>query len=300
MSSDDVVHARSDSPPVGRSPAPRRRRTPTSDVWAGHAILLVYTLIACGPVLIIILNSFKTIPGIFGEPFAPPTAETLSLDGYASVLERANLPSYFLNSAIVTVGAVALVLLLGAMVAHAIVEYRWPAKNLIFLFFIIGILIPIRLGTVSLIRIASGLGLTGTLVGLMLVYTAMSIPMAVFVFRNFFEHVPRELKDAARIDGAGEVQLFWRVLIPVVRPAVGTVAVLAMIPMWNDLWFASILAPYEGTMTLPLGIQVFIGQFTTDWQAVLASLTLAMVPLIALYMIFSRQLVSGLTQGALK
>ena len=89
-------------------------------------------------------------------------------------------------------------------------------------------------------------------------------------------------------------------VVPLIRPAVGTVAVFAMIPMWNDLWFASVLAPGEKTMTVPLGVQVFVGQFTTDWPAVLASLTLAMVPLILLYMLFSRQLINGLTQGAIK
>lgn len=285
--------------PAG-DPSRSGRRLPGSDVWLGHAILLLYTLIAIAPVIVIVMNSFKSVQGIFGSPFTPPTPETFTLDGYASVLERANIASYFLNSAIVTVASVVLVLLLGAMIAHAIVEYRLPGKNLLFLYFILGILIPIRLGTVSLIRVASSLGVTGSLLGLILVYTAMTLPIAVFIFRNFFEQVPKELKGAARIDGAGEWQLFWKVLVPVVRPAIGTVAVFAMIPMWNDLWFASVLAPAESTMTVPLGIQVFVGQFTTDWPAVLASLTMAMVPLILLYIIFSRQLINGLTQGAVK
>ena len=156
------------------------------------------------PVLVIIVNSFKTVKGIFGSPFLPPTVDTFSLKGYTSVLSRSNMVGYFTNSAIVTVVAVLLVLLLGAMVAHAIVEYRLPAKNIVFFYFIIGILIPIRLGTVSLLRIAATLGLTSTLLSLILVYTAMCLPMAVFIFRNFLEHIPRELKDAARIDGAGE------------------------------------------------------------------------------------------------
>jgi raffinose/stachyose/melibiose transport system permease protein len=302
MSSDGPAGAgiaRPATPPPASGPG-RRQRLPSSDVWVGHGILIAYTLVALVPILVIIVNSFKSVQGIFGSPFMPPTVETFSLDGYTSVLERANLVGYFTNSAIVTVVAVLLVLLLGAMVAHAIVEYRLPFKNLIFFFFIIGILIPIRLGTVSLLRVASTLGLTSTLLSLILVYTAMCLPMAVFIFRNFLEHIPRELKDAARIDGAGEIQLFWRVLVPLIRPAVGTVAVFAMIPMWNDLWFASVLAPNERTMTVPLGVQVFVGQFTTDWPAVLASLTLAMVPLILLYMVFSRQLINGLTQGALK
>ena len=266
----------------------------------GHAVLLTYTVIACGPIILIILNSFKTLRGIFNSPFSLPIGDVFSLAGYQSVFKRADMLAYFLHSAAVTVLAVGLVLILGAMVAHAIVEYQLPAKNLVFLYFILGILIPIRLGTVSLIRVVDAFGLTNSLASLVFVYTAMCMPMSVFIFRNFFEHVPQELKDAARIDGANEFQLFARVLVPIIRPGVGTVAVFAMIPMWNDLWFASVLAPSQATETVPLGVQVFIGQYTTDWPAVLASLTLAMVPLIVLYMLFSRQLVRGLTEGALK
>jgi raffinose/stachyose/melibiose transport system permease protein len=280
--------------------ARRRRFSVSRDVVLGHAVLLTYTAVACGPILLIILNSFKTLRGIFDSPFSLPTPDIFSLAGYEEVFKRADMLAYFLHSGVVTVLAVALVLVLGAMVAHAIVEYRLPAKNLVFLYFILGILIPIRLGTVSLIRVVDAFGLTNSLASLVFVYTAMCMPMAVFIFRNFFEHVPQELKDAARIDGANEFQLFWRILVPIIRPGVGTVAVFAMIPMWNDLWFASVLTPSQATETVPLGVQVFIGQYTTNWPAVLASLTLAMVPLIVLYMLFSRQLVRGLTEGALK
>jgi raffinose/stachyose/melibiose transport system permease protein len=111
--------------------------------------------------------------------------------------------------------------------------------------------------------------------------------------------VPKELKQAARIDGAGEYRIFGLVL-PLVRPAVATVAVFTMIPIWNDLWFPLILAPGEATKTVTLGSQMFLGQFVSDWNAVLASLTLAMVPMLLLYILFSRQLIKGLTAGAVK
>jgi raffinose/stachyose/melibiose transport system permease protein len=111
--------------------------------------------------------------------------------------------------------------------------------------------------------------------------------------------VPQDLKDAARIDGMSEYRIFWLIL-PLVRPAVATVAVFTMIPIWNDLWFPLILAPGEATKTLTLGAQAFIGQFISDWNAILASLTLAMVPVLAVYMLVSRNLIRGLTAGALK
>jgi raffinose/stachyose/melibiose transport system permease protein len=116
---------------------------------------------------------------------------------------------------------------------------------------------------------------------------------------NFMKQVPRDLKDAARVDGASEYRIYMMIL-PLVRPAVGTVMVFNMIPIWNDLWFPLILAPSERNKTVTLGAQVFLGQFISDWNAVLASLSLALVPMVVLYIIFSRQLIRGLTAGAVK
>ena len=156
-----------------------------------------------------------------------------------------------------------------------------------------------RLGTVSILRIVVGMGLINSLTALILVYTAMGLPLTIFVLQSFMRSVPQELKQAARIDGAGEYRIFGLVL-PLVRPAVATVAVFTMIPIWNDLWFPLILAPGEATKTVTLGSQMFLGQFVSDWNAVLASLTLAMVPMLLLYILFSRQLIRGLTAGAVK
>jgi raffinose/stachyose/melibiose transport system permease protein len=160
-------------------------------------------------------------------------------------------------------------------------------------------MVPIRLGTVSLLKMMVALGINNTLFALILVYVASGIPLAVFVLTAFFKTIPKELKDAARIDGASEYRVFWLVL-PLVRPALGTVAIFNMIPVWNDLWFPLILAPLESTKTVILGAQVFLGQFISDWNAVLAALTLAVLPILVLYIIFSRQLIRGLTQGAVK
>jgi raffinose/stachyose/melibiose transport system permease protein len=145
----------------------------------------------------------------------------------------------------------------------------------------------------------SSLGLVNTLVALILVYAAQGLPLAVFILQQFMRQVPQDLKDAARIDGMSEYRIFWLIL-PLVRPAVATVAVFTMIPIWNDLWFPLILAPGETTKTLTLGAQAFMGQFVSDWNAILASLTLAMVPVLAVYMLVSRNLIRGLTAGALK
>jgi raffinose/stachyose/melibiose transport system permease protein len=160
-------------------------------------------------------------------------------------------------------------------------------------------MIPIRLGTVSLLRLMVGLGLVNTLVALILVYIAQGLPLTIFILAQFMRQVPRELKEAARMDGASEYRIYGLIL-PLVRPALGAIGVFTMIPIWNDLWFPLILAPGDNTATVTLGAQQFLGQFVSDWNAVLASLTLAMVPVLVLYMLFSRQLIRGITSGAVK
>ncbi len=264
-----------------------------------HAILFGYTLLALGPVALIVMNSFKSRRAIFKSPYALPTKETWDTIGYEKVWERASFPHYFLNSIIVTVTALFFILLFGSMAAWALAEYRFPGNATMGLYLALGIMIPIRLGTVSLLRLMVKINLVDTLWALIFVYTAQGLPLAVFILTHFMKTVPRDLKDAARVDGASEYRIY-RMILPLVRPAIGTVMVFNMIPIWNDLWFPLILAPSERNKTVTLGAQTFLGQFVNDWNAVLASLTLAMVPMIILYILFSRQLIRGLTAGAVK
>jgi raffinose/stachyose/melibiose transport system permease protein len=265
-----------------------------------HAALILYTLIACGPILLIVLNSFKARKAIFGSPLSLPNAETFSLIGYETVLAKADFGGYFVNSLLVTAGSLFFVLLLGAMAAWALVEYRFRGVTLLALFMAIGIMVPIRLGSVSILRMMVDLGLVNNLWSLILVYTAMGLPLAIFILGEFIQQVPRELRDAARCDGVNEYKIFFAVIVPLIRPAIATVAVFTMVPIWNDLWFPLILAPGRSTQTVTLGVQQFVGQYQTDWNGVIAALTLAIAPILALYVIFSRSLIRGLTAGAVK
>ncbi|MCZ4282113.1 carbohydrate ABC transporter permease [Kiloniella laminariae] len=267
---------------------------------AVHALLISYTIIALFPILLIIFNSFKSRKAIFKSPLSLPDANTFDLVGFEKVLGSSSFDVYFLNSISVTVMSLAFVLVLGAMAAWALAEYDFPGSDFVALFLAIGIMIPIRLGSVSLLKIIVSLGLINTLTALVLVYTAQGLPLAIFILREFIAQIPNDLKEAARCDGVSEYRIFWSIILPLIRPALATVAVFTMIPVWNDLWFPLILAPGEDTATVTLGIQQFIGQYVTDWNAVLASLTLAIVPILVLYLIFSRQLIRGLTAGAVK
>jgi len=267
---------------------------------AVHLALVLYTCLAVGPILLILMNSFKARRAIFSAPLTPPTEKTFSLVGYVSVIGKADFGLYFFNSLTVTVVSLALVLFFGAMCAWALTEYRFRGNPLVALYMAIGIMVPIRLGSVSILKMMVGLGLVNTLTALILVYTAMGLPLAIFILSEFMQQVPRDLRDAARCDGVSEYRIFYAVILPLIRPALATVAVFTMVPIWNDLWFPLILAPGKDTQTVTLGVQQFIGQYVTDWNAVLAALSLAIAPILVLYVLFSRSLVRGLTAGAVK
>ncbi|MFC3076396.1 carbohydrate ABC transporter permease [Shinella pollutisoli] len=277
-----------------------KARTSLSRTTVVHLALIAYTLISVFPVFLTLINSVKSRNAIFRNPMQLPTAETFDLVGYTTVLGQGDFATYFQNSLIVTVVAIALVLLFGAMAAFALSEYRFRGNTLMGLYLALGIMIPIRLGTVAILQGMVATGLVNTLTALVLVYTAQGIPLAVFILSEFMKTVSDDLKNAGRIDGLSEYAIFFRLVLPLVRPAMATVAVFTMIPIWNDLWFPLILAPSEATKTVTLGAQIFIGQFVTNWNAVLAALSLAIFPVLVLYLLFSRQLIRGITSGAVK
>ncbi len=265
-----------------------------------HAVLIAYTLLATLPILLVVMNSFKNRNAIFGSPLTPPTAATFSLIGYAKVLGNAHVFTYFANSMIVTLGSMFLILLFGAMAAWALTEYKFRGSTIVALYMAIGIMVPIRLGSVAILTMMRQAGLNDTLTALVLVYVAQGLPLAIFILSEFLEQIPKDLRDAARCDGVPETRIFFEVIAPLLRPAIATVAVFSIVPIWNDLWFPLILTSSESTHTITLGVQQFLGQYITDWNSVLSALSLAILPVVAIYVVFSRQLISGLTAGAVK
>jgi raffinose/stachyose/melibiose transport system permease protein len=287
------------TPPTSRSALAARSRTLGSASFV-HLVLGGYTLLALAPLLLVFVNSFKARSAIFDDPLSWPTAETFALVGYTKVLAKAEVFGFFANSAIVTGVSLLLILLFGAMAAWALTEYSFPGHRIVALFMGFGIMVPIRLGSVSILQIVVALDLINTRTALVLVYVAQGLPLAVMILSEFIRQVPSDLKDAARCDGVSEYRIFFQVILPLIRPAVATVAVFTMVPIWNDLWFPLILAPGDSTQTITLGVQQFIGQYATDWNAVLAALSLAVLPVLLLYALFSRQLIRGITAGAVK
>ncbi len=271
-----------------------------ASAFAVHAVLGLYTLLALFPIILVIMNSFKAKKAIFLSPLSLPTETTFDLVGYHRVFSDSLIGTYYLNSIVVTVATVFFSLLFGAMAAWALSEYKFKGNAALGIFLAIGIMVPIRLGSVAIIQMISSLNLINTLTALVCVYVAQSLPLAVFILSEFIQQVPRDLKEAGRCDGLSEYRIFFHIVLPLIRPAMATVAVFTMIPVWNDLWFPLLLAPTGGKQTITLGVQQFLGQYITDWNAVLAALSAAIVPVLIFYVIFSRQLIRGLTSGAVK
>jgi len=263
-----------------------------------YIILTAWTLIVLFPIWTMLINSLKPKREIFRDPFWLP--KTWTLEGYQNALSAGRFDLYFRNSLFVTVTSIVLILFLGSLAAYALARWRSRLSNVIYIFFILGLLIPIRLGTISIIQIVKALGLNDTLAGLIPVYVAMGIPIAILVITAFIRNLPKDLIDAASIDGASEWQIYSMIIIPLVRPAMATVAIFNLIPVWNDFWFPLILVRQEAARTVPLGVSLLFGQYQTNWNNILSALSLASLPIIILYLLMASQFIKGLTAGAVK
>jgi raffinose/stachyose/melibiose transport system permease protein len=274
----------------------RRGRGARRPNWLGGAAGWLWLLIVIVPIYWILITSFKTQSTYFlTNPLAPPTAPTL--DNYRFVLE-ADFARYFINSVVVTLGAVAPAVLMSFMAAYAIVRAgdRWLMRSANALF-LMGLAIPLQAAIIPVYLIIIRLHLYDTLLAIILPSIAFAIPLSVLVLSNFIRDVPRELFDSMRVDGASEWATLWHLAFPLTRPALVTVSIYNGLAIWNGFLLPLILTQSPDQRTLPLALWTFQGQYSVNVPAVLASVVLTMLPILALYVIGRRQLLSGLTAG---
>jgi raffinose/stachyose/melibiose transport system permease protein len=261
-----------------------------------HVSLLFFVLLAIGPIFVMVINSFKTMEGIFTGPLKLPSSETFTLDGFKRAITQGNFLRNYANSAIVTLGATLLTVICSCLAAYGITEYTTKLSKMIAGLFTIGIMLPVSLGTIVIIKMMVWLNILNTHISLILVYVGIFVPLGVILMVTNFRTVSNDLKEAARIDGANEFKTFL-IVVPLVMPGVAAVAAITMLPVWNDLWFPLVLTAGPKTQTLTLGIQQFVGTYNNDWQALIASLVLGAIPLILLFTLFSKQFIKGLSDG---
>jgi raffinose/stachyose/melibiose transport system permease protein len=273
-----------------------RGRSARRPNWLAGVAGWLWLVIVIVPIYWIVITSFKTQSNYFTtNPFAPPTAPTL--DNYRVVIEE-DFARYFVNSAIVALGAVVPAVLVSFMAAYAIVRGgdQWLLRSVNSLF-LMGLAIPLQAAIIPIYLIIIRLHLYDTLLAIILPSIAFAIPLSVLVLSNFIRDVPKELFDSMRVDGASEWVTLWKLAFPLTRPALVTVSIYSGLAIWNGFLLPLILIQSPNQRTLPLALWTFQGQYGINVPAVLASVVLTTLPILILYVIGRRQLLSGLTAG---
>jgi ABC-type glycerol-3-phosphate transport system permease component len=260
--------------------------------------VLLYTVVTGGPLLWVATMSLRTTSEIFKDPYGVPSP--IHWEKFADAWTRSNYGTYFWNSAVVVVFAVALVTAIGAMAAHCLARYSFPGNRLVRFLILSGLVLPPQLLILALFQILLDINLYNTLTGLVLVYVATHIAMTVYILEGFFAQIPQDLFDAARMDGYSDFEIFWRVTMPIGAPAIFTTVTLNFIILWNEFLFAVVLLTDDDKRTLPLGIMHFTGSHQLDVGMVATGLMIAIVPIIVLYAFFSETMIKGMTAGAVR
>jgi ABC-type glycerol-3-phosphate transport system permease component len=273
--------------------------------WIVFATLAGYAAWVVFPMIWVAYSSLKADSAIFRDTFAPPALDSLHVDNYAQAWTEARLRDYFLNSVIVTAASVTAIVALGAMAAYALARFSHPLGRSAFWLFLAGLMIPAQLAVVPLFFELRGFGLLNSRTGLILAYTANGLPFAIFILAGFFRSLPRALYEAAVIDGCSEFSAFWRVLLPLAKPGLVTVAIFQFIGVWKEYFYAFMLASGDsggGARTLPLGLAnlSITAEYRGEYGALFAGLVLVTLPLLVVYVLLQRHIVKGVAAGALK
>jgi ABC-type glycerol-3-phosphate transport system permease component len=268
-------------------------------VLVGYAAWVVF------PMIWIAYSSLKPDAAIFRYTFALPAMGELQSDNYIKAWREARFGDYFFNSLVVTVTSVGLIVLLGSMTAYALARFYHPMGRFVFWLFLAGLMIPAQLAVVPLFFELRELGLLNSRLGLILVYTANGLPFAIFILGGFFRSLPRSLYEAAVIDGCGEFTAFWRVMLPLARPGLVTVAIFQFIGVWKEYFYAFMLLGGDvdgNARTLPLGLAnlSITAQYRSNYGMLFAGIVLVTLPILILYLLLQRQIVKGVAAGALK
>jgi raffinose/stachyose/melibiose transport system permease protein len=286
-------------PPVSAQFQSDRRRLSTGD-WlfriGRQLFLLAAVAFALFPVVLSFLASFKSLFDFYDNPLGLPTVWLWQ--NYVDVWQKARIPEYATNSVIVVGVAVPLILLLSCLAGYGLTRFDFAASKYIYIFFLAGLLIPVQLTILPTIFQLKTLLINDSHAGLIVTYVALGMPFAVFLMAGFMRTLPRELSEAAQLDGAGEFRAFREIMLPQARPALATVAILNFVTIWNEFFLALILAP--SVPTLQVGVNNLRGYYSTNWGNIFAGVMLAMLPVIVAYLLLTKQFIRGLSAGAVK
>ena len=192
------------------------------------------------------------------------------------------------------------IIIISSMFAYAISKYEFPGRQTLYTYCMLGLALPVRLAVIPIFILMKNLGLINSRFGLIIIYISVNIPFSVFLLRNFIDGVPNEIEEAAQIDGANPIQIYWKIILPLIKPAISIVSIVCFINVWNDFFFPLLFINDRSKATITLAVSTFFGDYSNQWNLLFAGLTLSILPSIVLFLIFSKQFIAGMTQGAIK
>lgn len=250
------------------------------------------------PLYMTFINGFKTYNEVVTSTVALP--HIFQFKNFAVVWKQINFLGVFMNSLIVTVVSVAGILLISSAAAYQLVRRPGPVSQIIFLAILSSLVIPFQTMMIPLVKVAQELHLINTLYGIIMMYWGFGIPLALFLYHGFIKSIPRELEEAAHIDGSGTFGVYFRILLPLLKPITTTIAILHSLWIWNDFLLPLITLSSKRNQTIPLASSVYFGQYTNEWHLAMAALTMAVVPIILFFLLMQRYIIQGITAGAVK
>lgn len=263
-----------------------------------YLVMFVYACFVLIPILYMVFSSFKPESEIFSSSFG--LSVNWTFDNYVRLFSRSNYGLYFFNSSVSAVISLFFIAAFSSMAAYVLAKYRFKLSGALYAFFVAGLIFPLQLGTIVLLKMFLAMGLYDSLAAVIIVNIARGIPLGVFILTDFIRMIPEELSNAARIDGSSESGIFVRVILPLIRPAIASVMLVNMIPVWNDFWFPLILIKSDFVKTIPLATALLFGQFETNYGFVITVLAVASLPVMLFYLFASKSFVKSITGGALK
>jgi len=260
--------------------------------------LLVLFILYMFPFFMVVLNSLKRDTEVISSPIAPPSS--FYWENYRMAFEKMKFMRAFGNSLIITAASVAAIVLLSSMCAHYLVRNKTKLSTFLYLTMVAAMIIPFQAIMIPLLKIYGSIGMLNNRWVLVFMYIGFGAPFAIFLFHGFIKAIPRELEEAAIIDGCGRYAVFFRIILPLLQPVIMTVVILDVLWIWNDFLLPSLVLLNQASRTLPLSTYYFYGTYTVNYGCLLASLVMTMVPVIILYMFSQRFILRGIIAGAIK